>query len=116
MKITNLHYLGVHVFYDPPLKPRRFVTDTFRVAPGLLSERDHRVLLESFATKLTRGKYSELGLFLRVEMDDGKRIIWIDQNGCVKDGRDEFYMYPGAFLEDVLILEQALQVQKKKRP
>lgn len=115
MKITSIHYKGITVSFDPPLKEEQFLTARFRIDPRLLDPIKQTVLLEYLSGKLVKGAYNPPDthgrrhppdLLLRVEIEGGKRVLWVNGHGCAKEGEEEYYLYPRAFVEAIFILEE----------
>jgi hypothetical protein len=99
MKISKIYYLAFDANTAFPMDVPRLKIPPFSLPTRLLAGGDEKIILDTLLKdKICPAKFEEGYVRMVVDVDNGKRSIWLDGHGCVKMGKQEYYIRPGGFL------------------
>jgi hypothetical protein len=119
MKISKIYYLPFTADTAYPVDENAIKASSLSLDVTLLSKMDEYVILSCLKDKLCNRKFDNKYLRMRLEADNGKTILLVDGNGCVKWRTNEYFMYPSGFLRlydrlEVLRYKQKQQNSKER--
>ena len=56
------------------------------------------LILGALTYRLCKGQFERNEIYLRAELDNGKKILMLDGRGRVQLGRDEYFLIPSTYL------------------